>query len=578
MIPLLNRRWTTRPVLGHEILDAAAPVAPLQAQVLYHRGVTEVDQMRRWLEADPALVGDPFSLPDMTRAVERLFVSIERGETICIVGDCDVDGLTATAILIEALRWLGARAVFPLVVPRQDDGRGLTQETARRALALGAHLVVTVDNGSASVDETAMLRAAGIDVIITDHHHLPQPSPAALALVNPQCLPESDDRRDLCGAGVAWHVARALLASTPGGTAHAWSLVDLAGLGTMADVVPLTAENHAIAVQGLRRMSQAPRPGLRALAEQSGSQGSATFTPHMISYIVAPRLNAAGRLGDPHIALDLLLAIDPAVAAQTAARLTELNAERQRQTETVLAEAIQLAQQQADAGEPIIFVMGRDWPAGLIGLAAGRLAEAFDRLAVAVSCREQRCRGSLRGPAWFHIAEELARITPVLEQSGGHAQAGGFTTTSDRLADLRRHLSEAFLSARDTSAGHELPPLAVDAVIPLRHISWERSRLIQVLEPYGPLFPEPLFASTGVRILRAWSTGSDRHLKFVATHNGCERTFFWPRSSAHLSAVRQLMGQPLTILWHMPTGSPWSEHPEPLVVALSDRPSDPENR
>ncbi len=561
-------RWRCRQPLARAALNGVADITPLQMQVLRNRGVTEPELMRQLIAADRALISDPAGLPDMGLAIERIGAAIGAGERICVIGDCDVDGLTATAIVAETLAGLGARQIDTIVMPRSDDGRGLTEDTARMAIDAGARLVITVDNGSSSVAEVAMLREAGIDTIVTDHHHVPERAPAALALVNPQRLPlASDPREALSGAGVAWQLARALLAGTPEGERRAWDLVDLAGLGTLADIVPLTPENHTIIALGLRQMNARPRPGLRALLDQGGAS-KATFSQRTISFSIAPRLNAAGRLGDPQVALALLRAIAPGDAARAAADLAALNAERQQKTDAMLAGALAQAEAQAAAGDPIIFVRSDDWSLGLVGLVAGRLADEYDRLAVAVACTGATCRGSLRGPGWFHIAETLASFAPALDQAGGHAQAGGFTTSTDRLDALRRHLSDAYRAAQASAARNETPLLIADAVMPIGMITTDRCQQVQALMPFGADFSEPLFASPNARITRAWVVGGGAHLKLAVEQDRQQRMFFWRRGGAMLENVLR-MRDPLTLLWRMPAGDPWGALPEPMLVAIS---------
>lgn len=558
------RPWYCPEPLPAAILRGAAPLTPLQVQLLAQRGITDPADCLAWLHADAALLHPPELLPDLPVAVARIRHAIAASEAISIVGDCDVDGLTATAIMILALRALGAKLVPPLIAPRLEDGRGLTAEAAQKVIASGARLCITVDNGSSSVAEVQVLAQAGIDAIITDHHHIPEPPPAALALVNPQRANSQYPNRAISGAGVAWQMTRALLSALPDNEPLLADLLALAGMGTLADIVPLTAENHALVACGLRQMQAAPRPGILALLTLVGN--ASDITARTISYVLAPRINAAGRMGDPLIALDLLLATDPVEAAHLAQRLQDLNVERQVLTETMVAEARTQAVEQTAQGAAIIFVEGEGWPVGLVGLVAGRLADEFGLLAVVVARHGDACRASLRSPGGFHIAEALGTFAPPLAQFGGHAQAGGFSTTVDQLGRVREHLTQTYHAAHQQSSAGISTPLLVDVSLPLDKIDWERAAQVNQLAPFGPDFREPNFVSERVRILRSWTVGNGIHLKLVAEHQGKRRGFFWRKAGGRLDEMRAL--DLVDIVWRMPDGRFRGDYPEPVVVEV----------
>lgn len=555
--------WQVRHApLPHAVLHGAPPLTPLQVQLFTQRGVAEPAEMLRWYTADPSLIGDPALLPDIERAIARLRQAISNAELIGIVGDCDVDGLTATAIAIEALRAAGAREPRRYIAPRDDDGRGLTLATAAKLRADGVQVCLTVDNGSSSVAEVALLHAAGIDTIITDHHHLPENLPAAYALVNPQRADGQYPHRAIAGAGVALHLARALLGVADLADERIAPLVELAGLGTLADVVELGPENHALVRRALAQMSAAPRPGIAACMDLLRIDPR-LIGPRDVSFAIAPRLNAAGRLGDPLVALDLLLSREPAEARALARKLDDLNVTRQRQTETMYAVARALAQEQVAQGEPIIFVQQDDWPLGLVGLVAGRLAGDFDRLAVVAAIQGDRCRASLRGPRWFHIAAALAACDPPLAEAGGHAQAGGFGTTPARLPAIRAQLAAAYRAAQLARAEEPQTILSVDAVLPLNRVTREYVEQLRQLAPFGAGFAEPLFVTQSARIIRTWAV--NEHLKFVAERRGDRRTFFW-RQGARSGGL--LPDQIVDIAWHMPLSLYPSAEPEPIVAGI----------
>jgi single-stranded-DNA-specific exonuclease len=558
-------RWhLMHPPLARTVLQSAPPLTPLQVQLLTHRGVTDPTRMRQWLAADVGLLSAPETLPDIDRAVARLRLALTTGEGIGVVGDCDADGLTATAIIMETLATLGAGPVPFFVAPRIDDGRGLTMAAVAAMVAAQVRVCVTVDNGSSSVDEVAALHAQGIDTIITDHHHLPEIAPAAYAIVNPQRPDARTPASELSGAGVALQVARALLGAQDLSLPPLAGLVELAGLGTLADAVALDAENHTLVKLALRQMTRQPRPGISALLRLLNLNLD-RLGPRDLSFAIAPRLNAAGRVGDPAVALRLLLATDEATAADYAHQLDALNVARQQQTESMLDEAYTQARAQVAQGEPIIFIQHADWPMGLVGLVAGRMADEFERLAVVVALHGAACRASLRGPRWFHIAEALATCDPPLAQFGGHAQAGGFSAPITQLPAIHQQLSAAYARALQEGTHAEILPLQVDAEMPLNRITPDYARQVQALAPFGAQFSEPLFVTTKVRITKTWSV-ADRHLKFNAEQQNERRSFFWRNGLAE--AAQLATAGSVDIVWRMPTNLYASSAPEPTVVAV----------
>jgi single-stranded-DNA-specific exonuclease len=553
-------RWRMiQPPLPAEQLDSVPPLSRLQVQLLANRGVTDLALIRRWWQPDSSCLPDWRALPDAIAAIARLRQACAAKERIGLVGDCDVDGLTATTIMASALSACGCTPANIFINPRSEDGRGLTDAIAAQLIAAGVTLCITVDNGSSSVSEVASLRAANIDTIITDHHHISEPAPQALALVNPQKSDENE-LQALSGAGVALLLARGLLHDLAWEDTHMQQSLALASMGTLADVVPLTLINRAIVALGLVNLRQFPSAGIAALLTVS-NESVATITPRTVAFALAPRLNAAGRLDDPLIALQLLQTDDPDHAVSLAAKLEQLNRLRQTQTEEALAQAEALAAPQISASTPIIFVASHDWSPGIIGLIAGRLAERYDRLAVAIAIQEQGCRGSLRGPATFDIGATLAQLEPPLPEAGGHVQAGGFSCAEADLERIQKYLANAYM-ARPASA----PSIqrVVDARIPLERITWEMIEQIYPLAPFGSGFAEPTFVTEDVHLVHCWRIGGDQHAKLVVERNGQRRAFFWRRGGR--ASANLTIGQTLTMLWNAPSQRPLIGDPEPLVV------------
>ncbi len=571
------RPWRVAPELSAADLAAithAVGITNLQAQLLDNRGIHGAAAARAFLKGDWR--GRGATLPNLDAAVARLRAAIAAGERIVVFGDYDSDGMTSCATLLLALRALGAHA--EACIPRRDDdGRGLNLDAIEQLARQGAQLIVTTDCGSANVAEVARAHELGMDVIVTDHHPPYGERPDCL-IVNPQLdhaaslTPDADgatrdsaldahsDLADLSGAGVGFHLAEALL-SMPGADANATleSLLDLVVIGTIGDVVPLTPHNWALAHAGLERLRMRPRTGLRALlASANIAPGQATERD--IAFAIAPRLNAAARLGEPMTALNLLITDDDVAAIQLAARLETLNQERQRLTDQIIDEAREQASRQVgqQVGRPsLIFVQGENWPLGIIGLVAGRLVDEYGCAAVTLSCAGDECRGSARGPVGVNLVGALAERPGFFRRFGGHARAAGFTIARADVAALREHLTQRLatpgttISAAENAGEHaeqddggarvstSEEPLMVDCRLPLDRVNLQRYADIRRLAPFGVSFPEPRFVCRGARVMRCWRSGSEgRNLRLALRASGEERVFLWSRQGAICEELR----------------------------------------
>lgn len=508
--------WRLAEELPISDLDAAPGYTRLQVQLLHNRGVRGREAIRAFLAADwrSARV----DTPAMRRATARLRAAIGRGERIVVFGDHDADGMTSCAIALLALRALGAQAE-PYIPRRDDDGRGLNLEAVRALAADGATLIITTDCGTVNVEEVALARALGVDVIVTDHHPPHGPLAEAYAIVNPRVEEDPSFDVNLAGAGVAFRLAQALLGDERSDVLT--RLLDLVAIGTIGDVVPLSPGNWALAHAGLRQLNEAPRPGIRAVVRLAG-MAAGEVTERDIGYVIAPRLNAGPRMGEPLTALRLLLAKDDAEADQLAAELDRLNTSRQTQLEAILIEAraqawAQIGDDRVDAVSPVdmLLVVGDGWPLGLTGLVAGRLADEFGMPAFAVSRDGGEARGSGRAAEGINLVAALAANAELLRRFGGHARAAGFTLASADLdtlaARLRAHLT-AQRAAR-LPQGVASPGIAddgallVDCRLPLNRIRLDTYASIRALAPFGPQFPEPHFICREAQIVRCWRSG-----------------------------------------------------------------------
>ncbi len=438
----------------------------------------------------------PWLLSGMERAVRRLSEAIDRGETVLVHGDYDVDGICATTILVQTIRLLGGAAV-PFIPHRVSDGYDLSEAGVQAALREGARVVVTCDCGTSAHRPVAELTARGVDVIITDHHLPSGPPPECLAVLNPR-LPDSGyPDKDLCAAGVAFKLACGLLEARGESTNAALGMLDLVALATVADVVPLRGENRVLARLGLRLMEETRNVGLRALIAATGLEGK-RLTTGRIGFILAPRLNAVGRLGSALRGVELLLARDTGEANFIARELEEMNRTRQALDRETLEEARQLMEGvDLDATFGIVLASPR-WHAGVIGIVASRLVEEFCRPVVLVSVDGEVGKGSGRSIPRFDLHAGLLACRDVLVRFGGHRAAAGLTIDASRMEEFVSRfnsVASTLLSPEDL-----VPEIRVDAELPLDQATEDMERLMRHFEPFGIGNPAPLLVSRGVRI------------------------------------------------------------------------------
>ena len=464
------------------------------AGLLATRGAVTGDDLRAWF-ADP-LDGlhDPALLPDADRLLARVRTARERGERILVFGDFDADGLTGLAILTLAVRRYGV-AAEPYVPSRLEEGHGLSLAALDAAVEARAAVIITVDCGSTSVAEIAAANARGLDVIVTDHHRVPPVMPAALAIVNPHRPDATYPDRRLAGSGVAFKVAQLLLADEPGGPAAALDLADLATIGSVADVAPIVGENRAIARLGLERLRRAPRPGIAALLERARIAPDAVDL-ETVAFAIAPRLNAAGRVGEALEAARLLLAEDPIEAATHADALEAANLTRRDLMKSAIAEARLVAGD--GGGEPATVVRG-PWSVGIVGLVAARLVEERGRPAVVGAELGDVVRASCRSDGSLDLGAALERCADLFTRFGGHAGAAGFELPTERWEAFR----ERFLRlAQETAPPDPRVSIAIDLALPASAVDYDLHRELARLAPFGPGNPDPLVAVLGLVVTR----------------------------------------------------------------------------
>ena len=471
-----------------------AGVSPRLAGLLADRGVQTGDDLVAWFGEPLAGLHDPALLPDADVLLNRMRQARDRGERVQVFGDFDADGLTGLTILTLALRRFGVEVV-PYVPSRLDEGHGLSLAALDAAMADGATLIVTVDCGTTSHAEIAAANDRGLDVIVTDHHRVPEVLPPALAVVNPHRPDATYPDRRLAGSGVAFKIAQLLLADMPGGPLAALDLADLATIGTVADVAPVVGENRAIARLGLDRLRRSPRPGIAALLERARIEPSA-IDLDTISFALAPRLNAAGRMGEALEAARLLLADDPTEAGLRADTLEAANLARRDLTRTVVAEA--RAKVAASPGAAASVVHG-PWSVGIVGLAAARLVEDDGRPAVVGAEVGDTVRASCRSDGTLDLGATLERCGDLFTRFGGHAGAAGFELPADRWDAFR----ERFLVlAAEAAPGDPRVSIAIDLALPASDVDYDLYRELGGLAPCGPGNAPPSVAVLGLTVTR----------------------------------------------------------------------------
>ena len=519
---MIERIWQSRACddARAELIARELGVLPVTARLLCLRGLGDVDLARRFLAPSLDDLHDPFGLADMSVAVDRILGAIARRERIAIHGDYDVDGVTSTVILRRALELLGGDVVH-FLPERLRDGYGLQPAALDRLHADGVVLVISVDCGIRAAEAARHARALGLDLIITDHHEPDRELPAAIAVINPKRHDCAYPDKNLAGVGVALKLVQALC--TRSGRAG-WipAFVKIAAIGTLADVVPLQGENRVIAKLGLGMLSTGPhKVGVRSLLDVCGLTGKEIDSYH-IGFVVAPRINAAGRMSTPDIAARLLLASDEAMATEARALAEQLNAEnirRQQEEAEIVAQAKQAAETDPAIGaRTVLVVAGEGWHRGVIGIVASKLVDAFYRPAIVLSVDGDVAHGSCRSIPSFNMLAALESCGEVMTKFGGHKQAAGLTMDAARIRELRgriNHYADGCLAPDDLR-----PRLWIDGALPFRSINAQVASELSSLAPFGAGNPNPVFRTSRVEVVDGPRLIKERHLKMAFKQDG----------------------------------------------------------
>jgi single-stranded-DNA-specific exonuclease len=513
-------RWVVaeRDRATEQRLQSELGVTPALAASLVARGHEDPAAAERFLRPELSHLHSPWALPDIRAAVDVLAWARETRARVYVHGDYDVDGVTSAALFTRFLRKIGVE-VAAHVPHRLREGYGIHESAIEEAREFGAKVFLTCDCGIGAVEQVKAAREAGMRVVVTDHHQTPDQVPDAHAVVNPQRSSHQYPWKELSGVGVALKVAAAL-AEEIGAPVEKFyrAYLDLAALGTIADLMPLCDENRVIASLGLGRLSETQKPGLRALIAVAGLASEPRITARHVGFVLGPRINAVGRIEEPDAALRLLLSDDPQECASLAQHLDSVNERRKEEQRAAVDSAIAEVKSREDGLGPIVFVASEEWHAGIVGLIAGRLVERFRRPAFAARIEGGLVKGSARSLPGFDVGRTLQALRPLLVSGGGHELAAGFTLEQARMDEFQAALAAAAQSVYDEGAF--APTVAVEAWLAPDEASPEVGRELAQLEPFGPGNPKPVYAVPGVRIAGWRRTTNPEHCRLTLDSGG----------------------------------------------------------
>jgi single-stranded-DNA-specific exonuclease len=541
-----NKRWVVAPPVTPQADEALAKFPPILKQIVFNRGFASDAEARAFLKAEPNSNTDPFQLIGMGPTVDRICYALQHNEPIAIYGDYDVDGVTATALLVQALGVLGAN-VRGYIPNRFDEGYGLNKDALDTLKADGVKLVITVDCGIRSPDEALHAQTLGLDLIISDHHHPDGENlPPALAVINPKQHGDPYPDKDLAGVGIAYKIIEALVQVQPLTNGfQLGELLDLVALGTVADLAPLVGENRVLVRKGLRQIRETKRQGLFSLAGVADLKIE-KCTAGNIGFMLGPRLNASGRLESALASFELLTTQDFMRAGQLAMQLDSQNRQRQALTRAMQEQA-ELIAMRDDPDAFLLFAAHEDFNPGVVGLAASRLTEVHYRPSIVAAQNAEETRGSCRSIPEFHITDALDQCKDLLVRHGGHAAAAGFTVKNENLPELVSRLKQI---ARDQLCTKDLrQTLSADVEVPLSELNFELLKLLAFLEPTGYGNPDAVFVSRNVKVKFARTVGSEgKHLKLTFED---ERGLSYDSIGFRLGHLKADLPSYVDILYHL---------------------------
>lgn len=515
----LAKKWLVAERTPEDFRKRFAELPEIIAQLLWNRGLQTQEEIDEFLNPDYVEdIHDPFLFRDMEKAVSRIFKAIERGEQITIHGDYDSDGVCGSVILATTMEALGGK-VDVFLPHRETDGYGLNPRTVTHLAQEGTNLIITCDNGISNKKEIEQAAELGIDTIITDHHTMPPELPeSAVAIIHPLVPGEKYPCKNLAGGGVAFKLAQALIKkATSLETGFEKWLLDMVAISSVADMVPLLGETRTLVRYGIIVLRKSRRAGVRKLIEVAGLDPDDLDTIS-ISFYLAPRINAAGRMDHANAAYKLLMSKDEEEARPLALALNQQNQARQKLSEQILRDARSQIIEQEQTDEPVLFASGNDWPVGLVGLIAGKLADEFYRPAIVFSLAGELPTASIRSIPELDMMEAMKACAKYFKKFGGHPMAGGFSLKS--LEEMGEFKKEMRAYVGDKLKGRDLiPSLKIDAEVVLEDIQWELYDLLQKFEPFGVGNLQPKYLARGLKVVGTSPVGADgKHMRLMVSH------------------------------------------------------------
>lgn len=491
-------------------------ISQLAARMLVHRGIHEVEAAKEFLHINEPSFHDPFLLKGMERACERIFSAIKNNEKIVVYGDYDADGVSSTVVMMTALRELGADADY-YIPNRFTEGYGPNERAFRMIYEKGCRLIITVDTGIAAIHEAQVAKELGIDLIITDHHEIDAVLPDAYAIIHPKLEGSDYPFKELAGVGVSFKLAHALLGTVPE------SLLEIAAIGTIADLVPLFGENRLIAKKGIEKLKTSSRPGIRALLSAAGVE-KASVNEETVGFVIGPRINAAGRLKEADPAVELLLTTDPVQAETLAKEIDQLNKQRQKLVQEMTDEAMKEIEERFPVDDhPVLVIAKENWNYGVAGIVASRLVEKFYRPAIVLSIDPETgiAKGSARSIDGFDLFRNLSQLRHLFTHFGGHKMAAGMTIRAENIDELRQNLIE--MAKEQLTDEDFIPMKQIECTCSLEDVTIDAIEEINLFSPFGVSNPKPLFLLENVLAVNVRKIGaSEAHLKLVVEKDGYE--------------------------------------------------------
>lgn len=516
----MNLKWIVQNDLDNETIENFAKllnVPKIISQILLNRGIDSFDKAKLFFRGRLDHLHDPFLLPDMEQAVDRIIRAIRQREKILIYGDYDVDGITAVSLLYLLLRKLGAEVVF-YIPNRIKDGYGITIAGIKEALQQQVNLIISVDCGITAIQEVEFARQAGMDVIISDHHEPGAELPSACAVLNPKCHHSSYPFHELAGVGVAYKLGQALIRTLKLDDSLIRDYVDLVAIGSAADIVPLVDENRILVKEGLKQLNKTDRPGLKALLQVTGMTNKPLSTGQVV-FILAPRINAVGRLGNATCAVELLTTDNAARALEIANVLEAENRLRKNIDEETFKMAQQMVDEKFNLSDYYGLVLDQDgWHPGVIGIVASRVVEKYYRPTIMISTDENIGKGSARSIAGFDIYQALKKCEDLLIGFGGHKYAAGLTIDRGNIDRFRHRFNE--IAIEQLNEDLLTPKLRIEGELKFNEINPRLLQILKLMAPFGPQNMRPVFLSQKLQVVGTPAVVGNNHLKFKVRQNG----------------------------------------------------------